>query len=351
MFIHHATHSVAFRLTQFQDWAAALSKPLNRAFESNADAPSGLRRHRRGAYGRAVIRRGKSMDIKSVGVVGAGQMGNGIAHVLAVAGYDVLLNDISEDNLSRALAQIDKNLERQVSREKITAEDKAAALARIKTTLKLTDLGPSDLIIEAATERETVKTAIFEDLLPHLKPETILTSNTSSISITRLASRTDRPEKFMGFHFMNPVPVMQLVELIRGIATDEPTYQACLKVVENLGKTAASAEDFPAFIVNRILMPMINEAVYTLYEGVGSVKSIDESMKLGANHPMGPLELADFIGLDTCLAIMNVLHDGLADTKYRPCPLLTKYVEAGWLGRKTQRGFYDYRGETPVPTR
>ncbi|KGB80964.1 3-hydroxybutyryl-CoA dehydrogenase [Rhodovulum sp. NI22] len=291
------------------------------------------------------------MDIKSVGVVGAGQMGNGIAHVLAVAGYDVLLNDISEDNLSRALAQIDKNLERQVSREKITAEDKAAALARIKTTLKLTDLGPSDLIIEAATERETVKTAIFEDLLPHLKPETILTSNTSSISITRLASRTDRPEKFMGFHFMNPVPVMQLVELIRGIATDEQTYRACLKVVENLGKTAASAEDFPAFIVNRILMPMINEAVYTLYEGVGSVKSIDESMKLGANHPMGPLELADFIGLDTCLAIMNVLHDGLADTKYRPCPLLTKYVEAGWLGRKTQRGFYDYRGETPVPTR
>ncbi|ALG89132.1 MULTISPECIES: 3-hydroxybutyryl-CoA dehydrogenase [Actibacterium] len=291
------------------------------------------------------------MDIKSVGVVGAGQMGNGIAHVLAVAGYDVLLNDISEDNLSRALAQIDKNLERQVSREKITAEDKATALARIKTTLKLTDLGPSDLIIEAATERETVKTAIFEDLLPHLKPETILTSNTSSISITRLASRTDRPEKFMGFHFMNPVPVMQLVELIRGIATDEQTYQACLKVVENIGKTAASAEDFPAFIVNRILMPMINEAVYTLYEGVGSVKSIDESMKLGANHPMGPLELADFIGLDTCLAIMNVLHDGLADTKYRPCPLLTKYVEAGWLGRKTQRGFYDYRGETPVPTR
>ena len=212
-------------------------------------------------------------------------------------------------------------------------------------------MGTSDLIIEAATEYESVKQKIFDSVLPHLKPETILTSNTSSISITRLASRTDRPEKFMGFHFMNPVPVMQLVELIRGIATDKDTYNSCLEVVNSLGKTAASAEDFPAFIVNRILMPMINEAVYTLYEGVGSVRSIDQSMKLGANHPMGPLELADFIGLDTCLAIMNVLHDGLADTKYRPCPLLTKYVEAGWLGRKTQRGFYDYRGETPVPTR
>jgi len=291
------------------------------------------------------------MDIQTVGVVGAGQMGNGIAHVFAIAGYDVKLNDISEESLIRAVALIDKNLERQVSRGKLSAEDKATALARITTTTKLAELGPSDLIIEAATERETVKAAIFEDLLPHIQPHTILTSNTSSISITRLASRTDRPEKFMGFHFMNPVPVMQLVELIRGIATDEPTYNACLKVVERLGKTAASAEDFPAFIVNRILMPMINEAVYTLYEGVGSVKSIDESLKLGANHPMGPLELADFIGLDTCLAIMNVLHDGLADTKYRPCPLLTKYVEAGWLGRKSERGFYDYRGETPVPTR
>ncbi|WP_102224082.1 3-hydroxybutyryl-CoA dehydrogenase [Acidimangrovimonas sediminis] len=291
------------------------------------------------------------MAVKSVGIVGAGQMGNGIAHVFALAGYDVLLNDISQTGLDKAIALIDRNLERQVSRGKVTAEDKAAALGRIKTTLTLTDLGPSDLIIEAATERETVKQAIFEDLLPHLKPETILTSNTSSISITRLASRTDRPEKFMGFHFMNPVPVMQLVELIRGIATDQETYQTLLGVVESLGKTAASAEDFPAFIVNRILMPMINEAVYTLYEGVGNVKSIDESMKLGANHPMGPLELADFIGLDTCLAIMNVLHEGLADTKYRPCPLLTKYVEAGWLGRKTKRGFYDYRGETPVPTR
>lgn len=291
------------------------------------------------------------MDIKTVGIVGAGQMGNGIAHVMALAGYDVTMTDISEDALQAAVKLIDGNMERQVSREKISAEAKADAMARIATTVTLTDLGPSDLIIEAATERETVKQAIFEDLLPHLKPHTILTSNTSSISITRLASRTDRPEKFMGFHFMNPVPVMQLVELIRGIATDAETYDACKTVVDKLGKTAASAEDFPAFIVNRILMPMINEAVYTLYEGVGNVQSIDSSMKLGANHPMGPLELADFIGLDTCLAIMNVLHDGLADTKYRPCPLLTKYVEAGWLGRKTQRGFYDYRGETPVPTR
>ena len=291
------------------------------------------------------------MKIQSVGIVGAGQMGNGIAHVFALAGYDVLLTDVSADSLQKALSIIDKNVERQVSRGKVSAEEKEAALARIKTTLSLADLGQTDLVIEAATERETVKQAIFEDLLPHLKPTTILTSNTSSISITRLASRTDRPEKFMGFHFMNPVPVMQLVELIRGIATDQDTWESLHEVVRKLGKTAASAEDFPAFIVNRILMPMINEAVYTLYEGVGSVKSIDESLKLGANHPMGPLELADFIGLDTCLAIMNVLHEGLADTKYRPCPLLTKYVEAGWLGRKTQRGFYDYRGETPVPTR
>ncbi|MBO9457048.1 MULTISPECIES: 3-hydroxybutyryl-CoA dehydrogenase [Paracoccaceae] len=291
------------------------------------------------------------MTIQSVGVIGAGQMGNGIAHVFALAGYDVLLTDVSQDALDKALSLIDRNLERQVSREKISAEDKKAAMGRISTTLRLSDLGKTDLVIEAATERETVKQAIFEDLQPHLKPETILTSNTSSISITRLASRTDRPEKFMGFHFMNPVPVMQLVELIRGIATDQATFELLHEVVRKLGKTAASAEDFPAFIVNRILMPMINEAVYTLYEGVGNVKSIDESMKLGANHPMGPLELADFIGLDTCLAIMNVLHDGLADTKYRPCPLLTKYVEAGWLGRKTGRGFYDYRGETPVPTR
>ena len=291
------------------------------------------------------------MEIRSVGVVGAGQMGNGIAHVFALAGYDVLLSDVSPDALERAVGLIGKNLERQAGRGKITEEECAAAIRRISTTLALPELGACDLIIESATERETIKTAIFEDLVPHLKPETILTSNTSSISITRLASRTDRPEKFMGFHFMNPVPVMQLVELIRGIATDEETYRTLAGVVEKLGKTAATSEDFPAFIVNRILMPMINEAVYTLYEGVGTVKSIDTSLKLGANHPMGPLELADFIGLDTCLAIMNVLHDGLADTKYRPCPLLTKYVEAGWLGRKSKRGFYDYRGEVPVPTR
>ncbi|MEL6645200.1 MAG: 3-hydroxybutyryl-CoA dehydrogenase [Pseudomonadota bacterium] len=291
------------------------------------------------------------MNIQTVGIVGAGQMGNGIAHVFAVAGFDVLMNDISAENLEGAQKTIAANLARQVSRGKIAEEVRSDALSRISTTQTLSDLGKTDLIIEAATERETVKQAIFEDLVPHLKPDTILTSNTSSISITRLASRTDRPEKFMGFHFMNPVPVMQLVELIRGIATDDATYDTLKGVVDKLGKTAASAEDFPAFIVNRILMPMINEAVYTLYEGVGSVSSIDSAMKLGTNHPMGPLELADFIGLDTCLAIMNVLHDGLADTKYRPCPLLTKYVEAGWLGRKTERGFYDYRGETPVPTR
>jgi len=291
------------------------------------------------------------MEISRVGIIGAGQMGNGIAHVMAQAGYEVLLNDISQDAIDKALATVEKNLNRQIGRGKLTEAEKIDTLSRIGTTQTLSDLGQTDLVIEAATEREEIKVAIFDQLLPHLQPHTILTSNTSSISITRLASGTDRPERFMGFHFMNPVPVMQLVELIRGIATDQETYQTCLKVVERLGKTAASAEDFPAFIVNRILMPMINEAVYTLYEGVGSVKSIDESLKLGANHPMGPLELADFIGLDTCLAIMNVLHDGLADTKYRPCPLLTKYVEAGWLGRKTKRGFYDYREEMPVPTR
>jgi len=291
------------------------------------------------------------MAIQSVGIVGAGQMGNGIAHVFALAGYDVLMTDVSTEAMEKAMSLIDRNLERQLRGDKITQSEKDEAFGRIKTTPTLTDLGQCDLIIEAATEKEAIKHKIFEELLPHLKPETILTSNTSSISITRLASRTDRPHRFMGFHFMNPVPVMQLVELIRGIATDQETYQTLLQVVEQIGKTSATAEDFPAFIVNRILIPMINEAVYTLYEGVGSVKSIDQSMKLGANWPMGPLELGDFIGLDTCLAIMNVLHDGLADTKYRPCPLLVKYVEAGWLGRKSGRGFYDYSGETPVPTR
>ncbi len=291
------------------------------------------------------------MTIEKIGIIGAGQMGNGISHVCALAGYDILLTDVSADALAKSLGIIEGNLNRQLTKGTITDAEKADALARITLTNNLADLGQTDLVIEAATEREEIKAAIFDELLPHLKPETILTSNTSSISITRLASRTDRPEKFMGFHFMNPVPIMELVELIRGIATDEPTFNACQGVVDRLGKTSAPAEDFPAFIVNRILMPMINEAIYTLYEGVGSVKSIDTSLKLGANHPMGPLELADFIGLDTCLAIMNVLHEGLADTKYRPCPLLTKYVEAGWLGRKTGRGFYDYRGETPVPTR
>ena len=291
------------------------------------------------------------MAVQSVGVIGAGQMGNGIAHVFALAGFDVLLTDINQDIMDAAIATIGHNLDRQIARGKITAEDKAAALARITTTSQPQAIAQTDLVIEAATESESVKQAIFDELLPHLGPDTILTSNTSSISITRLASRTDRPERFMGLHFMNPVPVMQLVELIRGIATDEATFRTLSDVVERLGKIAASAEDFPGFIVNRILMPMVNEAVYALYEGVGGVLSIDESMKLGANHPMGPLELADFIGLDTCLAIMNVLHEGLADTKYRPCPLLVKYVEAGWLGRKTGRGFYDYRGEVPVPTR
>ncbi len=291
------------------------------------------------------------MTISTVGIVGAGQMGNGIAHVFALAGFDVLVNDISAEALTAGITAITGNMRRQVSRGKITESEMTAALKRISTTEILAELGPRDLIIEAATERETIKQAIFEDLLAHLKPDTILTSNTSSISITRLASRTDRPEKFMGVHFMNPVPVMELVELIRGIATDEATFDQLKEVVKKLGKVSSSAEDFPAFIVNRILMPMINEAIYTLYEGVGSVKGIDISMKLGAHHPMGPLELADFIGLDTCLAIMNVLHEGLADTKYRPCPLLTKYVEAGWYGRKAGRGFYDYRGDEPVPTR
>ncbi|MEL7463883.1 MAG: 3-hydroxybutyryl-CoA dehydrogenase [Pseudomonadota bacterium] len=291
------------------------------------------------------------MTIKTVGVVGAGQMGNGIAHVFALAGYEVLLNDIDEDRVTRAMGLIGDNMGRQVARDLIDEVDMKAGLARINPAKTLADIGRTDLVIEAATEKEEVKQGIFDAVLPHLKPDTILTTNTSSISITRLASRTDRPERFMGFHFMNPVPLMQLVELIRGIATDEQTFDTLKGVVDNLGKTSASAEDFPAFIVNRILMPMINEAIYTLYEGVGTVESIDTSLKLGANHPMGPLQLADFIGLDICLAIMNVLHEGLADTKYRPCPLLVKYVEAGWLGKKSKRGFYDYRGDHPVPTR
>ena len=291
------------------------------------------------------------MQIKKVGVIGAGQMGNGIAHVLSLGGYDVVLNDIDKSTLEKAPHNIKNNLERQVNSKKISAEESNTALKSISYTMSFEEFNDVDLIIEAATENEPIKQKILNSLLPHIQPHTILTSNTSSISITRLASCTDRPEKFMGFHFMNPVPVMQLVELIKGIATSEDTYQSCLQVVEKLGKTAASAEDFPAFIVNRILIPMINVAVYALYEGVGSVEAIDTSMKLGANHPMGPLELADFIGLDTCLAIMNVLHEGLADTKYRPCPLMTKYVEAGWLGRKTKRGFYDYSGAKPVPSR
>jgi 3-hydroxybutyryl-CoA dehydrogenase len=291
------------------------------------------------------------MDIKSVSVIGAGQMGSGIAQVIAGKGFEVRLYDISRNALDKSLANIDKNLNRAIGRSILSEEDKKCTLKNITAVTSLADCGSVDLVIEAATERESIKQAIFEDILPHIGPNTILTSNTSSISITRLASRTDRPEKFMGLHFMNPVPIMQLVELIRGIATEEATYKAVEILVGKIGKTTSTSEDFPAFIVNRILMPMINEAIYTLYEGVGNVESIDTSLKLGANHPMGPLELADFIGLDTCLAIMNVLHDGLADTKYRPCPLLTKYVEAGWMGRKTKRGFYDYRGDAPVPTR
>ncbi|UWU26077.1 3-hydroxybutyryl-CoA dehydrogenase (plasmid) [Rhizobium sp. CB3060] len=291
------------------------------------------------------------MTIETIGVIGAGQMGSGIAHVLAIAGYEISLMDVDADRLAAAVAKIGKDMDRQVMRAVITEEGRALALARIRTTMKLPELGESDLVIEAATEKEAVKQKIFDDLAEHLRPETILTTNTSSLSITRLAGGTSRPEQFMGLHFMNPVPVMQLIELIRGIATSKETFEAVRGVVDRLGKTAVVSEDYPGFIVNRILIPMINEAIYALYEGVGSVIDIDRSMKLGANHPMGPLELADFIGLDTCLAIMNVLHDGLADTKYRPCPLLVKYVEAGWLGRKVTRGFYDYRGDTPVPSR
>ena len=290
-------------------------------------------------------------EIRHIGVIGAGQMGRGIAHVCALAGLDVVVTDVSAAALAQGRETIERNLSRQVARGRIREEDKAAALRHISTTADYTAFADCDMVIEAATEKEEVKREIFRNLVPLLKPAALIASNTSSISITRLASATDRPGKFIGMHFMNPVPVMSLVELIRGIATDEPTFTATRDLAVKLGKTPVMAEDFPAFIVNRILLPMINEAVYTLYEGVGSVAAIDTAMKLGANHPMGPLELADFIGLDTCLSIMQVLYEGLADSKYRPCPLLVKYVEAGWLGRKAERGFYDYRGDKPVPTR
>ena len=289
--------------------------------------------------------------IQKVGVIGAGQMGSGIAHVCALAGFDVKLHDVSPDRIKQALATINGNMARQVSKKVITEEQRQAALDKIAPAESMDDFSDVDLVIESATEKEEVKKKIFTDLCPSLKPEAILATNTSSLSITRLAAATDRPEKFIGIHFMNPVPLMELVEIIRGIATGDQTFEASKEFVSKLHKTIAVAEDFPAFIVNRILLPMINEAIYTLYEGVGTVEAIDTAMKLGAHHPMGPLELADFIGLDTCLSVMQVLHEGLADSKYRPCPLLVKYVEAGWLGRKTQRGFYDYRGEKPVPTR
>jgi len=291
------------------------------------------------------------MKIERIGVVGAGQMGNGIAHVCALSGYDVVMEDVNPEALGKAKATIERNLQRQAARGIIKQEDIAAALKRIRAANDLEVMRDRDLVIEAATEDEDVKRKVYRDLCPRLGPETMLASNTSSISITRLAAATDRPEKFIGLHFMNPAPVMQLVEIIRGIATDNDTYNAAVELVKRVGKTPAQSEDFPAFIVNRILLPMINEAVYTLYEGVGSVEAIDTAMRLGANHPMGPLQLADFIGLDTCLSVMQVLYEGLADSKYRPCPLLVKYVEAGWLGRKSGRGFYDYRGEKPVPTR
>ena len=290
-------------------------------------------------------------DIKTVGVVGAGQMGNGIAHVCALAGYDVVLNDISQDTLEKGVGTIEKNLSRQVARELITLDEMKAAQARIRTTVSMDPLAEIDLAIEAATEHRETKEKIFANLCQVVPDHAYLATNTSSISVTRLASTTDRPERFIGLHFMNPVPLMKLMEIIRGLATDQDTYEMAMTLADRLGKTTTNAEDYPAFIVNRILVPMINEAVYALYEGVGTVESIDTAMRLGANHPMGPLTLADFIGLDTCLSIMQVLHDGLADTKYRPCPLLVKYVEAGWVGRKVGRGFYDYSGDAPVPTR
>lgn len=290
-------------------------------------------------------------NIEVIGVIGAGQMGNGIAHVAALANYNVILNDINQENLENALALIETNMGRQVQKGIISDAQMKSALDRIKLSNDMTELKDADLVIEAASENSEVKKSIYKNLCPHLKPGAIIATNTSSISITRLGASTDRAEKFIGLHFMNPVPLMKLVEIIRGLATDEETYKAVVEVAARMGKITTNSEDFPAFIVNRILIPMINEAIYTLYEGVGTVESIDKGMKLGANHPMGPLELADFIGLDTVLAIMQVLNEGLADTKYRPCPLLVKYVEAGWLGRKTKRGFYDYRGETPVATR
>ena len=289
--------------------------------------------------------------IQTIGIIGAGQMGNGIAHVLAVAGYDILLTDTSNSQMQKALKAIGNNLSRQVSRGHLEQGEAAGGLARIQTVAGLPELAHAELVVEAATEDEDIKREILSDLGEVLNSDALICTNTSSISITRLASVSGRPEKFMGMHFMNPVPVMELVELIRGIATDEETFNKVREVVLKAGKVPTNSEDFPAFIVNRILMPMVNEAVYTLYEGVGTVEGIDSSMRLGANHRMGPLELADFIGLDTCLSIMQVLYEGLADSKYRPCPLLVKYVEAGWIGRKAERGFYDYRGEKPVPTR
>jgi 3-hydroxybutyryl-CoA dehydrogenase len=292
-----------------------------------------------------------TLTIKTVGIIGAGQMGSGIAHVCAISGYDVLIHDVAADQIDKALAKIDKNMSRQVASDKLSEQDKSAALGKIKSAITIEQLSTCDLVIEAATENEAIKTKIFHALCPILRKDAILATNTSSLPVTRLAATTDRPDRFVGIHFMNPVPVMKLVELIRGIATEDEMFDVAKSFAESLGKTVTVSEDFPAFIVNRILLPMINEAVYTLYEGVGSIEAIDNGMKLGTNQPMGPLELADFIGLDTCLSVMQVLYEGMSDSKYRPCPLLVKYVEAGWLGRKTGRGFYDYSGEVPVPTR